>query len=105
MIRAVGQSHRGNTFRQLQVGDVDDLAQFQIRQVHVGGGRQVGGETADFQVRDVVCNDTALESNAFTLVFVLQVYRHAGLHHLRVADRAEHHTSDPPSPPHDALPI
>src|SRR5690606_19847436 len=60
-------------------GNVQDLAHFHVRDIHLDKLGQVGGQAGDFQLHQVVNDLATLFFNAFGVGFVNEVQGHAGV--------------------------
>src|SRR5690606_34274089 len=94
VVSAVCQVNGFDTFRQGQVGDVNDLAGLYFRQVHFDELRQVARQTADVQLGQVVGDAATLHFHADASVFVNEVQWNPGVQLLRAGNAHEVRVQD-----------
>jgi hypothetical protein len=82
VVLAQGQGRRLHAFRQLEVGDVEDVRGGHVLHVDLDVLGDETRQALDFQFRQQVLDDATLDLHAVALLLVDEVQRHADLDHL-----------------------
>src|SRR5690606_23840680 len=94
VIAALLQSNKGNTGRRFDLGQVNQLAQFQICYVDLDKLGQVARQAADFNFSHVTFNHATAKFHALTVVFVGEVQWNVDVNRLVLGDSQEVRVQD-----------